>query len=221
MRAFVIHGTLLVAAALVTGCGERNAPTAASQALPGSVVDSTSGPSQPAEPGFFLIRFQSRFGFYAIDFERQLIAFHSTDSGDQLCGEPFTVIDLANRQGLFNPADESLIMDLLLADEHYVKVYDATGLAGDIGDAIVDCTYLNLPLLAGGTARFQLTDNDFLAFLRDEPIRANAAGFTAEGTLNLAGGGLAHYNATQKVIFLPPDNLPGLALKINLTPDPR
>lgn len=217
MRTFVLTVTFLVMAALVVGCSERNMPTEASQVLPGPAFDFTNGPSELHTTRLFLLRFKSHFGYYAIDFENQLLAFHSTDNADQFCGQAVTAYDLADRQGVFNPADETLIMDLLLASEHFVKVYDWAGLMPDP----IDCTYLDLNLLAEGTARFQLTDNDFLAFLRTEPLRANAAGFTSEGTLNLTGGGQTHYNAAQRVVFFPPDNVPEFTGKINLTPDPR
>ncbi|MGH7608105.1 MAG: hypothetical protein ACREME_12280 [Gemmatimonadales bacterium] len=64
-----------------------------------------------------------------------------------------------------------------------------------------------------------LTDNDFVAFQRGEPVRANAFGWTSQGTLTLTGGELAHFNEVQRFVFFPPDDV-RVSESINLTPIP-
>ena len=83
--------------------------------------------------------------------------------------------------------------------EIFATVYEWNG--EELGCDLV----LNAQVLAHGTVRALLTDNDFNAFLRPEPIRADAFGVSVQGIVTLASGGLARLNATDRVVFFPPD----------------
>lgn len=171
----------------------------------------------PATPGPIILRFEGGFGILAVDPDQELISFHSSNNGDASCGEPVTITQLADRQVIFNPAEENLLMDLINAKEHFVKIYDWTGTPN-----VFPCDYLTLPLLAEGTAQFELTDNDLFAFLEDH-ARHNAFGFTSQGILDLVeGGGKTNYNQVARGVWDPPDFATiKWVRKINLISDPR
>jgi len=167
----------------------------------------------PETPGI-IVRTETGFFLVAFDFENQLISIHTTTDDILGCRDLTNVFPDADFQRIFSPADEILVQDLLLSKKHFVAVFDLSAPLGT-------CEEILAAKLAEGTAQFVLTDNDFFAFLRDFGIRANAFGFTAQGTLELMnGGGKAHYNTVQRFVFFPPDEVK-VTEKINLRPDPR
>lgn len=202
MRATRFLATLMVLAGLTLACNDQKLPTGLpnqepSNGLP-SVSAATARFAQAADGphGAVIVRFETRFLFIALDFEKELLATHGWNEGGfpALCGDAVTVIHLGEVHQVLNPAEQQLIMDLFKAEETFIRVYDWTGMP-NIRDTICRGT-----ILAKGMGRIVNTDNDLMPL--PEHNRTNAFGFTAEGKLaDLATGGKVHYNAVQKFIF--------------------
>jgi len=143
-----------------------------------------------------------------------MFAIHIPADGFGGCGEPFTVIRPGDFQHVLTPADVLLIQELIRTKVIFVTVFAWEG--QDVFENLCDFL-MNGPRLARGTAHLVNTDNDLQAGLRDAPIRADAFGFTAEGTVELTGGGRAHYSSLSRFVFFPPDQLK-VTEAINLVP---
>jgi hypothetical protein len=165
-----------------------------------------------------VVRGTSAFLFLLFDFEHRLAAAHNARDGFRgLCGDVTTVFTPGEFQDILSPADEILVQELFKAEGAFVNVYPWDGVFPPTVEAL--CDFLHGTRLAQGTARLVNTDNDFFAFLRDAPIRADAFGFTAQGTVNLASGGQAQYNAALRFVFFPPEPGRVVTARIGLTPN--
>jgi hypothetical protein len=175
----------LIAAGLAVSCSDQGLPTP-----PGAQFAQVA--NQENARGAIIVRLENRFLIIAFDFEKELLATHGFNEGGFLfCGDPLTVIHLADVQRLLNPAEQELIMELFKVDDAFIRVYDWTGMP-PIGPTICQGE-----VLATGSGRLVITDNDLLALV--EHNRTNAFGFTAEGALNdAASGSRLHYNAVQR-----------------------
>lgn len=192
---FPIHTICLaatfIASGLAVSCSDQGLPTTHTGAQFAQVAN------QEDPRGAIIVRSENRFRFIALDFDRELLATHGFNEAGfpqpppAACGDPITVIHLADVQQVLNPAEQDLIMRLLKTDDAFVRVYDWTGMPPIIP------TICQGTILAKGIGRLVSTDNDLLALA--EHNRTNAFGFTAEGVLtDLATGGSLHYNAVQK-----------------------
>lgn len=195
MRARRVPPVFLLFAGLTLGCTGRESPTgvlAAKNAVR-SVQAADNGESQ----GAVLVRFEDRFLFIALDYEKELLASHGwTDGFPAICGDAVTVIHLADFQLVLNPADQDLIMQLLKADKTFVRVYDWTG------QPDINTTLCSGRILYRGIGKLVNTDNDlFPGDANADRPRTNAFGFTAQGTLSDPGGSEVHYNAVQRFVL--------------------
>jgi hypothetical protein len=173
--------------------------------------------SAPEASGPIVGRSSSGFFFAAFDAQHGLFAIHIGRDGFGFCGEPFTLFHPGQFQDVLTPPDELLIQELFRAEGAFVSIYAWDGQDILQTDEILCDFLLNGPRLARGTAHLVNTDNDLLAGLRNEPIRADAFGFTAEGTVELTGGGRAHYSALSRFVFFPPDQIK-VTERISLVP---
>jgi hypothetical protein len=141
------------------------------------------------------------------------VALHSGSDGYPFCGESATVEHLLFGRFILSrtdpdrvpepgdPTDGFLIQAILKSNEIFATVYSLEEFT-DICDFL-----LNGTRVAEGTVRVVATDNDFLAFIRSVPIRADAFGFMAHGIVDLPSGGTARLNATYRAVFFPPDQV--------------
>jgi len=148
-----------------------------------------------------------------------MVAIHIARDAFAFCGEPFTIFRPGQFQDVFTPADELLVQELFRAEGAFVTIYAWAGQNILETDDILCAFLLNQPRLARGTAHLVNTDNDLNAGSREAPIRADAFGFTAEGIVELTGGGRAHYSGFSRAVFFPPDQVK-VASGISLTPLP-
>jgi hypothetical protein len=201
MHATRFLATLVVLSGLALACSDRELPTGLPDQEPSIGLPSVSATARFAEAAndshrAVVVRFETRFLFIALDFEKELLATHGWNEGGfpAICGDPVTVIHLGEVHRVLNPAEQQLLMDVFKAKDTFIRVYDWTGMP-DIEDTICGGT-----ILAKGMGRIVNTDNDLMPL--PEHNRTNAFGFTAEGMLaDLATGGTVHYNAVQKFIF--------------------
>jgi hypothetical protein len=207
-----LAGPALVAAALLAACTEQNAPTETTRTIEPKFDISNA----PGESGLHVIRGGIFLEYWLIrDPEAGLAVALGSADGFPICGESFTeerfldIMFIGSRADPERDPDEPdallaglLMQALLKGEEIFATVYS---LEGEFTD---DCDFLlNGTKLAEGTVRMVGTDNDFNAFVRGEPIRADAFGFTAHGIVNLTGGGTARLNATDREVFFPPDEV--------------
>lgn len=174
---------LAVLALASTACSEAG-PTGSSPVSPGSAVSLASA---PAASGPLVVRFEGGYPItVTFDLADGLLAVFIARDGFAGCGEPFTIFRLAQYQQVSNPVVQDL-MNELFRTEAFVTVYPWEG-----EDIEVDpCGFLlNTPKVGRGTAHVVRTDNNVVGA---EAQRANAFGYTAEGTLTLTGGGEAHF----------------------------
>jgi hypothetical protein len=186
---------VLIIAAIAFGCSQGEPPTAV--AAPDAQARHAIASSHDEPHGALIVRSANRFLLIALDFEKQLLASHGwTDGFPGMCGDPITVVHLNDLQLLFNPAEQELVMQLLRADQTFVRVHDWTG------QPPIESTLCEGTVLYHGVGRVLRTDNDLLpgGENADHP-RTNAFGFTAQGTLTDAWGGQVHYNAIQRFIL--------------------
>lgn len=201
MQSLRIAGCALVAATLMGGCSEPNKPTEGA----GTRSPKSNFSNAPSQSGLRVVRGTSFFFFVVFDADHGMAAAINGRDGIANCGEPFTVSQPGRFQDVLNPSDEILVQELFKADAAFVHVYAWDGVPPPDDDAF--CALLTGPRIARGRARLVSTDNDFFAFLRSMPIRADAFGFTAQGTVNLTAGGTARFNAVDRVVFFPPDQV--------------
>lgn len=205
MRTIRITCSTLLGAVLLVGCTEQNVPTASTDALPTPAFNFLNG---PAAPGPIIVRFQDQFVTFYSDFDRGLTAIHGVDIVALCAGDPF-FFELVDIQDVTNPTEAAAVNELFQGDDLTTSVWAFTLVGFSCAPFVA-----TIPL-ATGTADLTSTDNDFFAFLRDEPARANAFGFTAQGRLNLTSGGTAHFNGEFRAVFKPGESFRAVS-KINL-----
>jgi hypothetical protein len=182
---------LAVLALASTACAEAG-PTGSSPASSGSAASLANA---PAASGPLVVRFEGGYPItVTFDLADGLLAVFIARDGFAGCGEPFTIFRLAQYQQVSNPAVQDLISELFRT-ETFVTVYPWEG-----QDIEVDpCGFLlNTPKVGRGTASVVRTDNNAAGV---EAQRANAFGYTAEGTLTLTGGGKAQFRAFFRAAF--------------------
>jgi hypothetical protein len=175
---------LAVLALASTACSEAG-PTGSNPASPGSAA---SVADAPATSGPLVVRFEGGYPItVTFDLADGLLAVFIARDGFAGCGEAFTIFRPAQYQEVSNPVVQDL-MNELFRTEAFVTVYPWEG-----EDIEVDpCGFLlNTPKVGRGTAQVVRTDNNVVGA---EAQRANAFGYTAEGTLTLTGGGEAHFS---------------------------
>lgn len=128
------------------------------------------------------------FAFLVIyDSDSPLAAVHSSfpSCGGEL--QPVSVQEIVD-----NPNDpfSDQVRQLLQADGINIFVVDLSAPGGCFG----------YDLVASGTGNLVNTDNDFFAFVHDNP-NSNAFGFTAQGRLTSPGGDRVSYNGVSKCVW--------------------
>jgi hypothetical protein len=217
MRALTSVMALVLATLSAVACTESS-PTGASPVSPGSPLLSSGAP--PASGPIVIRSTSGYFPFAILDATHGLFAIHVARNGFGFCGEPFTIFHPGQFQDVFIPANADLIHELFRVEGVFTSVYAWAGqdigvsLDGGFEDEAKLCDFLlTATPLAQGTARVVRTDNNLLGV----PDRMDTFGFTAEGTLELTSGRLAHYTGASRVVFLPPDQAK-VSAGINLVP---
>ena len=201
MRSSASLLALALASVSAVACSEPG-PTGSSPVSPGSgTVLAVS--NAPDASGPIVIRSVSGFfPFLVFDAKHALVAIHIARDGFGFCGEPFTLFHPAQFQDVLTPANADLIQELFRNDGVFVTIYAWAGQDILVDDDVL-CDFLAGTPIARGTAHLLNTDNDLLGV----PGRADAFGFTAQGTVDLTAGGTAHYNAFARWVYFPPDDV--------------
>lgn len=207
MKHVAILCTVLLVAVFAMGCTDQNTPTA--------LNDDTSAvlfkiSNAPANSGPIVARDQGDFfAVFYVDTKAGISAIHGADIVN-FCNDPMgTTFDLFDRQRVFTPTEAAAVNELLQGSDVTTSVWPFTNF---------DCDdFLTITPLATGTVDMINTDNDFFAFLRSSPARANAFGFNANGRLNLSGGGTSQFSGHSRGVFKPGESIKFVD-KINLTP---
>jgi len=200
--------TLALASLSLVACTDAG-PTDARPAASGNSTVSLS--SAPEASGPIVVRFTAGYVLIAtFDLADGLVAIHGPRNAFLFCGESPTIFHPAQFQDVLSPADEDLVTELFRT-EAFVTVYLWEG--QDI-EADVCGFLLDTPKIARGTAHLLRTDNNLFGALSP---RANAFGYTAQGVLDLTGGGRAHYNAISRAVATPGGGFT-VTEEINLVP---
>jgi hypothetical protein len=222
MQSIRMIGSALAAATLLAACTEEKAPIE----TPGAVSPSLDISDAPGQSGLHVLRGGIFLEYWLVrDPKAGLAVALGSADGFPICGEPFTQVSLLDIMLVGSRSDPDrdpnepdpllpglLMQAILKGDDIFATVYS---LEGEFAD---DCDFLlNATKVAHGTVRMVGTDNDFQAFIRGEPLRADAFGFSVHGIVNLMSGGLARLNATDREVFFPPDQVKGTTT-INLIP---
>jgi hypothetical protein len=213
---FIRMTSLVITTALVAGaCADQRTPTETTPAVtPGyKVSDAPFQSGLHVERGAVYVEF-----FLFIDASAGLaVGLHSDSDGFPACGEEegtdFSLLDVMFHGSRDDPDLPGLLTQALFQGELFATVFSLEGEITDLCDFLVNGTRI-----AEGTVRVMLTDNDFAAFLRSMPIRADAFGTMARGTVTLTSGGSATLKVTDRVVFFPPDDVREQT-RITLTPD--
>lgn len=208
----------LVLASLSAFACTESSPTGSSPVSPGPPLSLSS--ASPASGPIVIRSISGYFPFAILDASHGLFAIHLARNGFGFCGEPFTIFHPGQFQDVFIPANADLVHELFRAEGVFTSVYAWAGqdigftLDGGFEDEVKLCDFLlTATPLARGTARVVRTDNNLVG----APDRMDTFGFTAEGTLELTSGGLAHYTGGSRVVFLPPDQVK-VSAGINFVP---
>lgn len=144
-----------------------------------------------------IYRFEDvQWGFLVYDPRTDLFAIHQTAGFSYFgCITPPAFYGFFDEQaivleGTYPPR----VIDLVLGDDLYIAVFEG----GSQWDG--SCSDLFARMLAEGSGRLTITDNDYYAPYR-ENTNANAFGLVAQGQLEWVGGGRAHYNAVSKCVW--------------------
>ena len=198
--------TILLVMVFAVGCNDQNTPTA--------LNDDTSAvlfkiSNAPANSGPIVARDQGFFAVFTVDTKAGISAIHGFDVVD-FCTPPIgTTFDLVDRQRVFTPTEAAAVNELLQGSDVTTSVWPFTNFS---------CSaFLTTTPLATGTVDLVLTDNDFFAFLRASPARANAFGWNANGQLDLSGGGTGQFSGHFRGVFKPGESFKAVE-KIILTP---
>jgi hypothetical protein len=210
----------VAAAAVLAGCTEHTMPTDTATGAVGTSFDISDA---PGSSGLHVIRGGIFLEYWLIrDPRAELAVALGSADGFPICGESFSLVHLLEVQFIGSrhdpdrpPGDllDGLLMQALLkGDDVFATVYSLKG------DFVDDCDFLlNGTRIAKGTVRMRGTDNDFNAFIRNLPIRADAFGINAHGIVNLTGGGTARLSAVDRQVFFPPDRVTETA-KVRMNP---
>lgn len=155
-----------------------------------------NGPSQSG----VVTRSEVGFAVGVADVAADLFALHSSFGNFfGLCG-PFElvpweahVVQRDPSSGFGNP-DGDPVITLFKAEEHAIEVFRLSSLIG------FPCDW---DLVATGTGKIVVHNNDFFSFLRGELVRAAAFGWTANGIVETPEGETLRYHATQKIVQTP------------------
>ena len=196
MKHAAIVCNILLMAVFAIGCTDQKTPTALSDDTPVVLFKISNA---PANSGPIVTRDQRNFAVFYVDTKTGISAVHGADIVD-FCKPPIgTTADLLDRQRVFLPNEAAAVNDLLQGSDMTTSVWPFT---------VFDCNaFLTTTPLATGTVDIVNTDNDFFAFLRSSPARANAFGFNANGRLNLSGGGTAQFSGHSRAVFKPGESL--------------
>ena len=199
---------LAVTLGLVAGaCNEQQVPTAGDEAgfsaTPGSPANSFSNNPDNGNPRIF--RFNNGASFLIVDDDANLFSLQSgrdflflSTLGPPPCREA-TFLSFEDIQRILHDPDDpnsAMIKEIRQGKDIFIAVFQ-----GPL-ETVSDCDDLISRLLGQGRGNFTNTDNDMFQFLReDRTNNHNAWGLTAQGTVELLGGGSAHYNGLSKCVW--------------------
>jgi hypothetical protein len=194
----------LAALAILTACTQQNAPSEPAGGASSEIEISNASPVSVADPHGGQI-FLEIFPFG--DAESGLAVALGSADAFPICGQSFEEVLLWDILFIGSRPDPEVndpflggrLIQALANGEIFATVYEWNG--EELGCDLV----LNAQVVAHGTVHALLTDNDFNAFLRPEPIRADAFGVSVHGTVTLASGETARLNAVYRAVFFPPD----------------
>lgn len=207
MKRMTILSAVLLVMVFAVGCNDQNTPTA--------LNDDTSAvlfkiSNAPANSGPIVMRDQTNnFAVFYADTKAGVGTIHGFDVVD-FCTPPIgTTFDLLDRQRVFTPTEAAAVNELLQGSDVTTSVWPFTNPTCN--------AFLTTTPLATGTVDIINTDNDFFAFLRFSPARANAFGWNANGQLDLSGGGTGQFSGHFRAVFKPGESFK-VVRKIILTP---
>jgi hypothetical protein len=183
VRKFTSIASVLVLSALIASCTDQ--PTATE----GPTLDAPSlnFMNNPDNGNPKVWRYEDGAFLLIFDSDSPLVAVHTTfpNCGGEL--QPVSVQEIVD-----NPNDpfSDQVRQLLQADDINIYIVDLSASGACFGFGLV----------ASGTGNLVNTDNDFWAFLHDNP-NANAFGFTAQGSLTSPGGAGVRYSGVSKCVW--------------------
>jgi hypothetical protein len=194
-----------IATLLLLGCTEGKAPTEAGDPTPPS-NNFTNGPPTPG-PLVLRVHEPDWFVFLFPDLRANLTASVGIVERFSAFCEPGPItIPPQDLQFLFSPTGRLAL--LLQARDMPVLIY-AGAIAGRDIDAF--CTQLSTaPIIASGTAHIVFNHHD---------LRTDASnGYRAQGIVQLAAGGQAHFSGVVKFVTTPDGSTHFLVSQVNLSP---
>lgn len=175
-------------ALLAVGCAEPTIPPdASSTGLTGVPSLDNSFGNNPYNGNDRIFRFENTFVLTVFDPSSSLVAVLSSFP---ICGGAFEPVAT---QWIMEHPDDPLtgqIRQVTLADPINIFVVDLNQPGGCFG----------FQLVASGTGKVTLTDNDVFVFLRDDN-NANAYGYTVNGQLTTLAGDLVHFGGAVRVVW--------------------
>lgn len=187
-----------IVALVLAACSQPVDPHARSATDPSQtgLLVLANGPTQSG----IVTRSEVGFAVAVADADADLFALHSSFGNFfGLCG-PFEFVPWEAHtvqrdpsSGFGNP-DGDPVITLLKAEEHSIEVFRLSSLIG------FPCDW---DLVATGTGKIVVHNNDAFSFLRGELVRAAAFGWTANGIVETPEGETLRYHATQKIVQTP------------------
>ncbi|MCZ6756487.1 MAG: hypothetical protein O7E49_14355 [Gemmatimonadetes bacterium] len=170
---------LAVALGLVAGaCSEQPIPTATDNATTAIVPSVFNSDNAPPASGPFLVRGQTGFAVFYVDFEDGMLVVLGIDIV-QFCtsGAPFDIVAFQN---ISVPEDANRVNQLIHGDDLTTSVWPLFGFNCGL--------FTSTAPLASGTSDLISTDNDIFIFNNPDSRNANAFGFRAHGQLTDPSG---------------------------------
>lgn len=177
---------VLMLVVLVAGCQQEQTTPTTLSAPEASVVE--TGP--PVTSGPFVLRGETVFAIFQVDYKKGLMVIFSTNIQDYCSGNFW--FDLVNFMDIDTQDDAARVVEILNGDVT-TSVWATT---------TFDCSFfLNNSPLAMGTAHLESTDNDLFAYLHPETPNVNSYGWMAQGALYDAMGNRYHFNSVDRITW--------------------
>jgi hypothetical protein len=143
-----------------------------------------------------VIRWESYFSWAFLDVENNLLSFHSWDNIRCGVGDEMVLMQF---QDIENPSDQDLWIELAKSKDHWIFVYDWTGLTW--ADVSCSLPYLDERLFAIGKGNLVSNDNDYYHWWDHDRNRANSFGIRGQGKVTDFDGNEYHYNMVYYVVW--------------------
>jgi len=158
----------IVGVLFLASCSEEGTPANPSQNI---ALDQIVGDTPPATSGPFVIRFEGNYWLSVADEKNGTMAIIGLNVWNYCTGQPG--LDVVDIMEVWEPNDQDAVNQIIHGENLHISVWPLLPLSCSV--------LLNAEPIATGVVDMTGTDNDYFAWLHEDPKRVNSYGMSAHG----------------------------------------